>query len=167
MPDGLLFHWIAQCEMKDGRKVFHGSSARNYSEIKVEDLASIPFSSAMVVMIVDESRSMIGEHRWLRTTLPALEKNLLARGVGTQGRTNQYALVGFASPRYNRLGRIINLAPGRDCGTAEEVSTAMKNLRQDGRKEDGYAAIGMAFDNLSCLQGKRGNTTALQVRKDR
>lgn len=151
------------CELRDGRKIFHGSSARNYSETKVEDLGTIPFSSAIVVMVVDESRSMIGEHRWLKTTLPALEKNLVGRGVGTQGRANQYALVGFASPRHNRLGRVINVGPGRDCGSAEEVSTAMSRLRQDGRKEDGYAAIGMAFDRLSCLQGTRANATALQV----
>ncbi|XP_065187118.1 uncharacterized protein LOC135817800 isoform X1 [Sycon ciliatum] len=155
--------YAANCELRDGRKILHGSTARSYSETKLEDLRTISVSSAVVILVVDESGSMSGEHQWLKTTITALEKNLMERGVGSQGRANQYALVGFASPRANRLGHIINAAEGRHCGTADEISLALKRLRQDGRKEDGYSAIGMALDSISCVQNRQDGNTALQV----
>ena len=94
---------------------------------------------------------MVGEHVWLNTTVQALEDKLQAKGVGVV-RPNRYALVGFASPSSVK-GRIIPLgAGGEHCGTASQMSGALGQLQVDGQLEDGYAAMTLALNSISCLQ---------------
>lgn len=145
--------------------MYHGSSARNYSTVHGESIVNLP-GSALVVYVVDESGSMIGEHKWLNTTVVSLDNNLRARNVTG----NEYALVGFASERPTRsarLGRIIPVGPnGQHCGTAAGLKQALEELHTDGRREDGYAAMGMALTQLSCMKRRmdtRRNATACQV----
>ncbi|MBN1585793.1 MAG: PEP-CTERM sorting domain-containing protein, partial [Candidatus Omnitrophica bacterium] len=45
---------------------------------------------ADVVLVVDESSSMGGEHAWLQTMVPSLQAALLTAGVGTGADVNRY-----------------------------------------------------------------------------
>ena len=143
----------------------HGSSVRNQSTICGEDIINLP-GSVLVVYVVDESGSMIGEHRWLETTTILLDEDLKARKVTD----NMYALVGFASEKPtvdSRLGRIIPVGPnGEHCGTATQMKDALKNLHPDGRLEDGYSAIGVALQDVSCMKARlrqQPSATACQI----
>ena len=93
--------------------------------------------SAIIVFVVDESGSMIGEHRWLQDTIMLLEAKLLAHGVGVFV-PNRYALVGFAhnDPKDSgrRMGKVLE-----DCTTAYSVANAISSLHTDGYLEDGYS----------------------------
>lgn len=158
---------LESCPSENGGTVLHGSSERNYSTIRGDDIINLP-GSALVVFVVDESGSMVGEHQWLKTMAVTLEQNLNARDV--QG--NQYALVGFASPnptRQDALGRIIPLGPrGQHCGTANELRSSLAGLHVDGRREDGFSAMGMALSDLSCMQERQAQqqndrVTACQI----
>ncbi|XP_065195949.1 uncharacterized protein LOC135827368 [Sycon ciliatum] len=152
---------LATCTLQDRTvEVLHGDSVRNYSTHRGDDVVRLP-SSAIVVLVVDESGSMVGEHLWLNTTVQALESNLLAKGVGVVN-PNRYALVGFASPA-DVTGRIISLADQGHCGTAEEMSGALNQLQVDGTLEDGYAAMSLALNTISCLQEARPKEVACQV----
>ena len=121
-----------------------------------------------MVFVVDESGSMVGEHEWLKTMAVSLEQNLNARDV----RGNQYALVGFASPNPTRdaaLGRIIPVGRrGEECGTATELRDSLEQLHVDGRREDGFSAMGTALNQLSCMSERKVNplddrVTACQI----
>ena len=161
----VLPQFPASCKPDPNHVVYHGSSVRNYSTIRGEDIINLP-GSALVVYVVDESGSMIGEHQWLNTTVISLDENLKARKV----MDNLYALVGFASQKPTRdsqLGRIIPVGPnGEHCGTATQVKDALKNLHTDGRIEDGYSAMGVALQDVSCMKARmrqRANATACQI----
>ena len=107
----------------------------------------------MVAFVVDESGSMVGEHRWLAqggNIAQTLENNLKSRGVGTRT-PNQYGLVGFGHPDQNDPDRY-NGAVLQDCTTAPEVQASFGGLYQDGRLEDGYSAISVAVNQLSCIR---------------
>ena len=109
---------------------------------------------------------MIGEHRWLETTAISLDEELKARKVTN----NMYALVGFASEKPtvdSRLGRIIPVGPnGEHCGTATQMKAALKSLHTDGRLEDGYSAMGVALQDVSCMKARlrqQASATACQI----
>ena len=145
--------------------VQNDSSVRNQSTICCEDIINLP-GSALVVYVVDESGSMIGEHRWLETTALSLDEDLKARKVTD----NMYALVGFASEKPtvdSRFGRIIPVGPnGEHCGTATQMKDALKSLHTDGKLEDGYSAMGVALQNVSCMKARlreQASATACQI----
>ena len=129
--------------------ILHGSTIRNYTTKIGFPETELP-GSAVIVFVVDESGSMVGEHEWLRRTVPILEHNLYSRGVG-KSIANQYALVGFAhndpTDPTRQLGKVL-----QDCGTASLVANELSSLHTDGRLEDGYSAIDIALKNVSCLR---------------
>ena len=103
---------------------------------------------ADILVVVDESRSMIGEHRWLRKVIPDLDTALRARGVGKEvDSPNLFGLVGYASNgdgRKDNMGTVLmfDKTDHRMMGTADEFKKLAKNeLKQVGRYEDGYSAI--------------------------
>ena len=75
-------------------------------------LAASGHAYADVVLVVDESGSMQGEHDWIEDMIPALEEALLARGIGP----NRYAIVGFGGVFLGSVnheqGHFLNLNSG-------------------------------------------------------
>ena len=141
--------------------ILHGSTVRNYTtRVGLPDI-ELP-GAAVIVFVVDESGSMVGEHKWLRETVIALEQNLRARQVGVSVR-NEYALVGFAhddrKDSSRRNGKVL-----QGCSTAEDVANALGMLNIDGRLEDGYSAISIGLDQLPCLQNiQQRNTGGFKI----
>ena len=101
--------------------------------------------SADVVVIVDESGSMYGEHQWMSTMIPYLDTALQSKGMTG----NRFGLVGFGS-YHNRLGRSLPVG-GANFGTSAEFATATNSLLVNGWFEDGYSAIDFAINNYTCL----------------
>ncbi len=110
-------------------------------------MAAVPIPATDVVIIVDESLSMIlpPHGSWLKDMVQALEVDYLAAGVGTQpGLPNRYALIGYGS-----------LWPGHGTGQAAHAHGGWMNaasmvanintLVTFGLKEDGYQAISLAM----------------------
>ena len=117
--------------------------------------------SADVVFIVDESRSMTAEHRWLKDMVQSLDESLRGDLVGVK-EPNRYALIGFANPnpRLER-GQIIELSSGSDpaFGTPSQFAAGVDKLAERGDNEDGYAAMAFA---LTSLAFRERETTARQ-----
>lgn len=102
---------------------------------------------ADVVVVVDESGSMSGEHAWLSSMIPALDANLAAHGVGSGADSNRYGLVGFGaadSGGHSEAGHT-HLVGGSPLGTAAQFSTATSGLVTTGGTEDGYSGINTAL----------------------
>ncbi|XP_062505324.1 uncharacterized protein LOC134182022 isoform X2 [Corticium candelabrum] len=106
-----------------------------------------------VVFLVDESGSMMDEHEWLKSTVPKLERRLSDISIGAGLLKNRYGLVGFGRELKNlALGPGAVIPVGTDSsgmGSDKELVVALEELRSDGVFEDGYAAIGMALDQLT------------------
>ncbi|OZH52391.1 hypothetical protein AFK68_21660 [Hydrocoleum sp. CS-953] len=104
--------------------------------------------SADVVVIVDESTSMFGEHQWLGTMIPQLDTALQSKGLID----NRFGLVGFGNYNYSNnshnLGRSLPVG-GANFATSAEFTTATNNLLVSGWFEDGYSAIDFALNNYS------------------
>eukprot|EP00118_Oscarella_pearsei_P024671 m.306561 g.306561 ORF g.306561 m.306561 type:complete len:1267 (+) comp41354_c0_seq1:1064-4864(+) len=105
---------------------------------------------ADVLVVVDESRSMIGEHKWLRQVIPDLDAALKARRVGID-EPNLFGLVGYASNgggRKDNMGTVLmyDEKSHRMMGSAEEFRKVANKLRQVGRYEDGYSAVMRALE---------------------
>ncbi|MEZ5398582.1 MAG: PEP-CTERM sorting domain-containing protein [Bryobacteraceae bacterium] len=99
-----------------------------------------------VVVVVDESRSMVDEHAWLPGMMHTLSMELINLGYAPT-----FGLYGFG---YGGavLGREL-----LDNGTAEEFATASAGLVASGGAEDGYAGIDFAFRNFSFTPGAAVN----------
>jgi len=109
---------------------------------------------ADVVLVVDESGSMAGEHSWIAGMLPSLEAGLLAKGVGT-GTPNQYAIVGFGSNTISPGDPRTVTSPAWT--TAADAAADAAGLIVPGGFEDGYDGIAYAFDTLGFRAGAAVN----------
>lgn len=114
--------------------------------------------AADVVVIVDESGSMGGEHAWLPGMIADLETGLLAAGVGTGADANQYALVGFGGHAPGDVPHK-HLVGGGDWGSSAQFGVAAGGLLTSGGFEDGWNGIDYFFDNYTA----RGGNIALNV----
>ena len=127
----------------DGSCVFenyllpNGSQFNLQSEVVPELDTSKMHAAADIVVVVDESGSMVDEHAWLHKFAPLLDQRLRAKGVGvpSKGAQNLFCLVRFGSPN-NLRGRVVS--SGVD---ANEFTVGLSQVRQNGRIEDGYAAM--------------------------
>lgn len=99
-----------------------------------------------VVVVVDESGSMSGEHNWLSGMIGSLESRLFGAGVGSGAESNRYALVGFGNgiTATANSGRLLT-----GFGSSGVFSTATSSLVISGGTEDGYAGINYALNTLS------------------
>lgn len=91
--------------------------------------------AADVVMVVDESGSMAGEHEWIADMAAPLEAHLTTNGVGAGALPNRYGLIGYeAAPRPINVGATA-------MGNYRELITATAQLRTPGGTEDGWRGI--------------------------
>lgn len=91
--------------------------------------------AADVVVVVDESGSMSGEHAWLADFAAPLEAHLSTNGVGAGAVPNRYGLIG-----YEAAPRPIAMPPG-PMGNYREFINATSALRISGGTEDGWRGI--------------------------
>lgn len=122
-----------------------------------ETIRSSP-AAADVVFVVDESGSMVTEHRWLEQVSSALDTSLQNNRIGVD-MPNQFGLVGFA--RDNKMdvtGRIIHMDNGCKFGEASHFQRATSKLALNGRLEDLYLGIILALDHYEFRPG-----TACQI----
>jgi hypothetical protein len=103
---------------------------------------------ADVIVVVDESGSMSGEHNWIGSMITQLDSELMAAGVGSGPNVNRYALVGFGGGSGINGGRTL-----ANFGSTAAFATAAGNLVTSGSVEDGYAGIDWGFTNLSARAG--------------
>jgi RHS repeat-associated protein len=89
---------------------------------------------ADVVVVVDESGSMSGEHAWIADLAAPLEAHLVSNGVGSGDERNRYGLIG-----YERAPREIPVGGGL-MGDYLELEAATRLLRLSGGFEDGWRA---------------------------
>lgn len=102
-------------------------------------------ASADVIVVVDESGSMGGEHAWIDDMISALDTGLANVGV-----TGRYGLVGFGGGSTHLLGHTHTVGGG-EFGTAAQFATAAGTLLTNGSTEDGWDgihdALGYSFDS--------------------
>lgn len=122
--------------------------------------------SADVVFVVDESGSMVGEHRWLQETIYLLDDALRDEGIGTD-EPNRYGLVGFATiPRVN--GAVHPLGVGQEkMGTPTEFAHRIPFLATAGQIEDGYRAVDTALNGFQFRTGNVARQIILVTDEDR
>jgi len=126
-------------------------------------LASVTASAGIadVVVVVDESGSMGGEHAWIDDAIADLEAGLKAAGIGDDSDGNdfnRYALVGYGSRGVDPVG-ISNSGRNNDTWmSSSDFATATGSLLTNGGTEDGYDGIDYFFDKYT----KRGDA-ALNV----
>jgi hypothetical protein len=112
--------------------------------------------TADVVVVVDESGSMAGEHAWLPGMIGSLDGQLIASGLTG----NQYGLVGFGGGGVGNSGRAFDMdaAAGlQGFGTAAQFGAAAGGLVTSGGTEDGYAGINFTLSNYSFRPGAAVN----------
>lgn len=94
-----------------------------------------------VIVAIDESGSMSGEHAWIGPMITSLDAKLTALGY-----TGRYGLVGFAGMQvaHPDTGHQHNVGGGQ-MGTAAQFSAATSSLVAYGGTEDGYDATHFAL----------------------
>lgn len=100
-----------------------------------------------IVLVVDESGSMAGEHAWLGGMVTSLNTRLEALGY-----TVKFGLYGFGKSGAGIDGREL-----LDSGTAAQFLVADNNLVTSGGTEDGYTGIKFASDNYTFTAGSARN----------
>jgi len=125
---------------------------RFFTTLAVLALAiSVPASAEAahidIVVVVDESGSMSGEHAWLGGMVSALDAQLVALGY-----TTDYGLYGFGGGAIGNAGREL-----LDSGTAAQFAAATGGLVITGATEDGYAGLNFARNNYSFTSGAAVN----------
>jgi len=115
-----------------------------------------------IIVVIDESGSMGGEHAFLADVIPDLEAALLAEGIGTGTSKNQYGLVGFGASSGHGIPGHTHLVGGGEFGTSAEFVTAVGTLVLSGGTEDGYDAIDHAL-SYSFRGSPNDGTIARQI----
>lgn len=92
-----------------------------------------------VMVVVDESGSMGGEHAWLPGMISSLDTALSGLGI-----TGNYGLVGFGQSSGSGAPRVVS-----NFTTAAGFATATSSLLTNGSFEDGYDGIDFGFSNLT------------------
>ncbi len=97
-----------------------------------------------VILVVDESGSMSGEHAWISGMISGLDTKLSALGI-----TGSYGLVGFGGGGATNNGRKLTA----NLGSAAALATAAGSLVTSGGTEDGYSGMNFAFNNFTFTTG--------------
>ncbi|MEZ5355541.1 MAG: PEP-CTERM sorting domain-containing protein [Bryobacteraceae bacterium] len=100
-----------------------------------------------VIVVVDESGSMAGEHAWLPGMISSMDTQLTG-----MGHTASFGLYGFGGGGGGNLGREL-----LDNGSATDFATAAAGLTIGGGFEDGYSGLDFAFNNFSFTPGAAVN----------
>lgn len=129
--------------------------------IGLSALAFAPLAQAQfadIVLVVDESGSMSGEHAWIDSMVASLNTALVTAGVGSGIDKNMFAVVGFGNNGVHGAtsGHLhTNLTADLSVGGAFDLAT--NSLTIDGSFEDGYAGIDYAANNVSFRSGSKRN----------
>eukprot|EP00800_Vazella_pourtalesii_P019814 TRINITY_DN687_c0_g1_i6.p1 TRINITY_DN687_c0_g1~~TRINITY_DN687_c0_g1_i6.p1 ORF type:complete len:1458 (+),score=297.65 TRINITY_DN687_c0_g1_i6:296-4669(+) len=151
----LFFNFVHQITSQDGSCQFESYTIPNrtrfnlQSELFPELDTSKILPAADILVVVDESGSMVDEHAWLHKFAPLIDQRLKERGVGipSKGSQNLFCLVRYGSP-HNLRGQMV--ASGVD---ANEFTVALSEVRQNGRTEDGYSAMKVAVRDCAMRAG--------------
>lgn len=108
-----------------------------------------------VILLVDESGSMVMEHAWISSMVKRLDESLIKLSIGVEPR-NYFGVVGFGDDCTDDsiFDRILLSSSNWTFVTSENISDFTQNLKTGGRMEDGYSAIktalnGYDFRNVS------------------
>lgn len=132
----------------DGR---HQTDTNNTGACRVLDDDDALFADIVVVM--DESGSMLATQQFSVELVAQLDAALQAAGIGiSRGGENRFGLVGFGASAEDP--RSIPLGPnGQLFGSSVEYATAAANLEISGVIEDGYAGVNFVLDNYAFRPG--------------
>ena len=107
------------------------------------------------VLLLDESSSMSREHVLIKQLLSGLDTSLRNLSIGNTVR-NRYGLLGFSSSNDDPpFGVVYTTAGGEQFVNIENISELIDQISTGDRYEDGYAAIGLAFDQYRFEGGAR------------
>ena len=106
------------------------------------------------VLLLDESSSMSRENVLITQLLQGLDASLRNLSIG---RTvmNRYGILGFSSSNNNPPFGIVYTDRGQQFVNIDNISKLIEQIRTGDRYEDGYAAIGLAFDRYRFGGGAR------------
>ena len=104
--------------------------------------------AADVVLLVDESGSMLEEHAWIPAMTRLLDQALQEVEVGVEPR-NRFGVVGFGDDctEGSVLGRVLLSSAQEAFAVADNISDFTRDLNVGGREEDGYSAIEVALES--------------------
>ena len=106
--------------------------------------------AADIILLIDESGSMVEEHAWLSAMTPLLDQALKEVDVGVDIE-NRFGVVGFGDDcnEGNVFGRVLLSSSQDQFAPAENITDFTGRLNVGGRMEDGYSAIAIALDTYS------------------
>lgn len=106
--------------------------------------------AADIVLLVDESGSMVQEHAWISMMTQLLDQALMDVEIGVEPR-NRFGVVGFGDDcnENNVFGRVLLSSTQEAFTVADNISDFTQRLNIGGRQEDGYSAIGVALDSYA------------------
>ena len=110
-----------------------------WNRLQLETIEAKPYAD--IILVVDESGSMVDARLWLPKFIRDLERGLEQNSIGNGAMKNRYGLIGFGI-----RGRPISLKGNGYMGSSEDIILGVRRLRSGGLLEDGYDALSRAFD---------------------
>ncbi len=118
----------------------------HYYDVRPVGLGPASQAAADIIFVVDESGSMAsGAQDWIREEVQVLDRMLKEKGVGSGGRRNMFALVGYSR---NNPQDILGITLTTLTSSSNFVA-ASRQLMVTGTAEDGYAAIDHALSSIA------------------
>ena len=110
--------------------------------------------AADIILIVDESSSMMTEHAWIPEMTRQLDLALQEASVGVQ-LPNRFGLVGFGGDCSDGfgLGRVVGGVGGEMFTFSTNFTEFSEGLTTSGRREDGYSGIQTALLSYAFREG--------------
>ena len=129
--------------------------------------------AADIVIIVDESRSMVEEHQWIPSMVQQLDEKLRGVDIGNGARPNRFALLGFGRD-YQEAGSTVikpyfehyKASNGDPMYGVAECARLASRLALDGYIEDGYLAIEYAIKNLTYPDGRQALRSGIGIARN-
>ncbi len=141
-----------RCILGDGTVLF-------LNEVRV--VLAVPPSNisraADVILVVDESGSMVTEHQWIAGMTQDLDEALRAVNIGVEPR-NLFGVVGFGADCLGEnftVGRVITNSADEVLSFGSMVNEFTSVLGTSGRMEDGYSGIRTALGGYEFRNGAK------------
>lgn len=112
--------------------------------------------AADIILLVDESGSMIMQHQWITEMVNQLDNALIESGVGVEPR-NRFGVIGFGGDcsKDAGFGKPFFTEGGDAYVLAENITELTQGLTTGGKYEDGYGAIISAFEQYMFRGGAK------------
>eukprot|EP00117_Sycon_ciliatum_P017631 scpid32777/ scgid16552/ Sushi, von Willebrand factor type A, EGF and pentraxin domain-containing protein 1; CCP module-containing protein 22; Polydom; Selectin-like osteoblast-derived protein; Serologically defined breast cancer antigen NY-BR-38 len=127
-------------------------------------------SAADIIVVVDESESMMEGKDWLHQVMRNLDDSLKSRGIGLYpGLTNQYTLVGYGQfhfpddTRPIAMPRVILDSSGNRLYGVDGFEQACAKLQSTGSWEDGYNSIRFALEDIPELRLRQARVAPIVI----